>query len=121
MKVKLKIHRDDTVKVIAGKNKGRIGKVVAVMPQEQRVIVEGVNLVKRHVKPQQDRPGTIIEKEASIAISNVALWDSLRGVTGEGCVGEALTRQVPARLQHNGSCGRWLTIRSWSPGSVEMR
>lgn len=81
MKVKLKIHRDDTVKVIAGKNKGRIGKVVAVMPQEQRVIVEGVNLVKRHVKPQQDRPGTIIEKEASIAISNVALWDSLRGVT----------------------------------------
>ena len=81
MKVKLKIHRDDTVKVIAGKNKGRIGKVVAVMPQEQRVLVEGINLVKRHVKPQQDRAGSIIEKEAPIAISNVALWDAQRGET----------------------------------------
>jgi large subunit ribosomal protein L24 len=79
MKNKLKIHRDDVVVVIAGKHKGRTGKVVRVLPQEGRVVVEGVALVKRHVKPQQDRAGTIIEKEAAIHISNVALWDAATG------------------------------------------
>ena len=77
MKNKLKIRRDDVVVVIAGKHKGRTGKVVRVLPQEGRVVVEGVALVKRHVKPQQDRAGTIIEKEAAIHISNVALWDAV--------------------------------------------
>lgn len=75
-KNKLKIRRDDTVVVIAGKHKGRVGKVVRVLPNEGRVVVEGVALVKRHLKPQQDRAGSIIEKEAPIHISNVALWNA---------------------------------------------
>lgn len=75
-KIKLKIRRDDTVVVVAGKDKGRVGKVVRVIPEDGRVVVEGVALVKRHVKPQQDRAGTIIEKERPIHISNVALWNA---------------------------------------------
>jgi large subunit ribosomal protein L24 len=78
-KVKLKIRRNDTVMVIAGKHKGRTGKVIEVFPTEGRVVVEGIALVKRHVKPQQDRPGSIIEKERPIHISNVALWDAAEG------------------------------------------
>lgn len=78
-KNKLKIRRDDQVVVIAGKHKGRTGKVLEVLPQEGRVVVEGVALVKKHVKAQQDRPGSIIQKEAAIHISNVALWDAAAG------------------------------------------
>jgi len=74
MKAKLKIKRDDTVIVITGKHKGRVGKVVRVLPIEGRVVVEGVNRVKRHVKAQGDQPGTITEKEAPIHVSNVALY-----------------------------------------------
>lgn len=72
----MKIKRDDVVVVIAGKNKGRTGRVLRVLPQDDRVVVERVNLVKRQVKPQGDRPGGTIEKEASLHISNVALWNA---------------------------------------------
>lgn len=78
-KNKLKIRRDDMVLVIAGKHKGRTGKVLEVLPQEGRVVVEGVALVKKHIKAQQDRPGSIIQEEAAIHISNVALWDAASG------------------------------------------
>jgi len=70
-----KIKRDDVVVVVAGKNKGRTGRVLRVLPTG-RVIVERVNLVKRQVKPQGERPGGTIEKEASLHISNVALWNA---------------------------------------------
>ena len=76
MKNKLKIHRDDTVVVIAGKFKGRVGKVVRVSPEDGRVVVEGVALQKRHMKAQGDQAGRIIEKERPIHISNVALWNA---------------------------------------------
>lgn len=71
----MKIKRDDTVVVVAGKHKGRTGRVLRVLPDKGRVVVERVNLVKRQVKPQGDRPGGTIEKEASLHISNVALWN----------------------------------------------
>ncbi len=74
MKVKLKIKRDDTVVVIAGKHKGRVGKVVEVFPVEGRVVVEGINRVKRHVKAQGEQAGSIVEKEAPLHVSNVALY-----------------------------------------------
>jgi large subunit ribosomal protein L24 len=74
MKNKLKIKRDDTVVVIAGKHKGKVGKVVRVLPLEGRVVVEGVARVKRHVKPQGENAGQIVEKEAPIHVSNVALF-----------------------------------------------
>ncbi len=79
MKTKLKIHRDDTVVIIAGKFKGRVGKVVRVIPEDGRVVVEGVALQKRHVKAQGDQAGRIVEKERPLAISNVALWNAAEG------------------------------------------
>jgi len=71
--MKVKIKRGDMVKVIAGKDRGREGKVVQVMPKEGRVVVEGMNMVKRHVKAQHTRnqKGGIVEKEAPLHISNV--------------------------------------------------
>jgi large subunit ribosomal protein L24 len=74
-KAQAKIKRDDTVIVIAGKHKGKTGRVLKVLPADRRVVVEKVNLVKRQVKPQGDRPGGTMEKEASLHISNVALYD----------------------------------------------
>ncbi len=74
-----KIKRDDTVIVISGKNKGRTGKVLKVLPAKGRVLVEGVNVVKRHVKATGDNAGRVVEKEASLHISNVSLWNAEDG------------------------------------------
>ena len=69
---KFKIKRGDTVKVIAGDDKGKSGKVLQVIPETERVLVEGVNFVKKHVRPNDANPqGGIVEQEAPIAISNV--------------------------------------------------
>jgi len=73
-KAKCRIRRDDTVIIIAGKKKGTVGRVLKVMPEQGRVVVEGVNRIKRHQKPVGEQPGGIIEREAPIHISNVALW-----------------------------------------------
>jgi len=68
----MNIKRGDTVKVITGRDRGKQGKVVRVMPARQRLLVEGLNLVKRHVKARsQKQKGGIIEKEAGIHVSNV--------------------------------------------------
>ena len=73
----MKIKKGDKVKVITGHYKGTIGEVLAVMPKENKVIVEGVNLMKKHLKPTQANPaGGIIEKEAPIHVSNVMAYDS---------------------------------------------
>lgn len=71
----MNIRRDDNVLVIAGRERGKTGKVRQVLPSESRVIVEGVNIVKRHMKPRSTtaRQAGIIEKEAPLHISNVAL------------------------------------------------
>ena len=75
-----KIRKGDRVQVLAGKDKGRQGEVIKVMPTEGRALVQGVNLVKKHEKPQgMGRPGGIIEKEASIDLSNLALLDPKSG------------------------------------------
>ena len=75
-----KIKKGDTVIVLTGKDKGRQGKVLKVMPKEDRVLVEGVNMVKRHTKPSMSDPqGGVKSKEASIHISNVALRDPKTG------------------------------------------
>lgn len=73
-KAKCRIHSGDTVLVTAGRHKGTRGRVLRVMPTDRKVIVEGVNRVKRHQKPVGDQPGGIIEKEMPIDVSNVALW-----------------------------------------------
>ena len=70
----LKIKKGDTVKIIAGKDKGKEGKVILVDAKSSRVVVEGLNIVKRHSKPSTaNQKGGIISKEAPIHISNVAL------------------------------------------------
>jgi len=70
----MKIRRDDTVLVIAGKDRGKKGKVRQALPKESRVVVEGVNKVKRHTRPRGTvRQAGIIEREAPLHISNVAL------------------------------------------------
>ena len=78
-RAKLRIKRDDTVIVITGKDKGKVGRVLRVMPEDDKVVVEGVRRVKRHQKPTGEQPGTIVEKEAPIHISNVALWNAAEG------------------------------------------
>ncbi len=72
--VKLHIRKNDTVVVIAGKDKGKIGKVLQVFPRKGRAIVEGVNLVKKHMKPSPRSSGGIIEKPAPIHVSNLMLY-----------------------------------------------
>jgi len=72
---KLKIKKGDKVVVITGRDKGKVGEVKKVMPTENRVIVDGVNMIKRHTRPSAGDPGGIVEKEASIHVSNVAYVD----------------------------------------------
>jgi large subunit ribosomal protein L24 len=75
MAQKMKIKKGDQVIVITGKDKGKQGEVVKAMPQESRVVVRGVNMVKKHQKPTPTSAGGITSKETSIHISNVALVD----------------------------------------------
>lgn len=75
MKSKMKVKKGDTVIVIAGKDKGKRGEVLRSIPTDLRVIVQGVNVVKRHTRPAAGQPGGIVEKEASIHVSNVMLVD----------------------------------------------
>jgi large subunit ribosomal protein L24 len=77
---KLHVKKDDKVFVITGKDKGKTGRVIAAYPRENRVLVEGVNMVKKHQKPNQQNPqGGIITQEAPIHVSNVMLIDPKSG------------------------------------------
>ncbi|MGB0838084.1 MAG: 50S ribosomal protein L24 [Flavobacteriaceae bacterium] len=74
---KLKIKSGDTVKVIAGENKGQEGKVTKVVIEKNRAFVEGVNMISKHTKPSAQNPqGGIVKKEASIHISNLMLVEN---------------------------------------------
>ncbi len=76
MAAKMKLKKKDRVIVIAGKDKGKIGEITAVMPKENRVLVSGINMIARHTKASQSNPqGGIVRKEASIHASNVAHLD----------------------------------------------
>ena len=77
---KFKIKTGDEVVVLAGKDKGQKGRILKIIKSKDRVIVEGVNVVKKHVKPSTENPqGGIEEKEAAIHVSNVALVDPKTG------------------------------------------
>jgi large subunit ribosomal protein L24 len=93
----MKIRRDDTVRIIAGKDKGRTGRVLRVDPKKNKVYVEGANIIKRHTRPRTLRDtqraqelGGIVEKEGPIHVSNVMLVDiesnepTRVGITREG-------------------------------------
>jgi len=74
-----KIKKGDKVIVLTGRDKGKTGEVTQVLPKEERVVVSGVNVVKRHQRATQTAPGGIVEKNASIHVSNVALADPKSG------------------------------------------
>jgi large subunit ribosomal protein L24 len=77
---KLHVKKDDTVFVITGKDKGKKGRVIAAYPRQNRVLVEGINMVKKHAKPSQQNPqGGILNQEASLHVSNVMLIDPKSG------------------------------------------
>ncbi|TFH02902.1 MAG: 50S ribosomal protein L24 [Calditrichales bacterium] len=72
----MRIVKNDTVKILTGKYRGKTGKVLKVFPKDNRVVVEGVNIIKRHTKAsQKNAQGGIVEKEAPINVSNVILID----------------------------------------------
>ena len=74
-----KIRSGDQVVVVAGHDKGKVGRVLRVMPDEAKIVVEGVRRVRRHQKPVGDQPGGIVDKELPFDISNVALWSADEG------------------------------------------
>jgi len=80
--IKLKIRKGDLVKVIAGDSKGSQGKIVEIIVDKNRAIVEGANMVSKHTKPNAANPnGGIVKQEAAIHISNLALVDPSTGAT----------------------------------------
>jgi large subunit ribosomal protein L24 len=74
-RIKMKIRKGDNVVVITGRDKGKTGSVLRVFPVENRVLVQGVNMVKRHTRPRPGQTGGIVEKENPIHASNVSLID----------------------------------------------
>jgi large subunit ribosomal protein L24 len=74
MEKRYQIKKGDQVMVVAGKDKGKTGKVLSVNKKKDRLLVEKVNMIKRHVKPTQKAKGGIMEREATIAISNVMIY-----------------------------------------------
>ena len=85
MRTKLKIKKGDTVKVISGADKGKDGKVIEIFTKTNRALVEGVNMVSKHTKPNATHPqGGIVKQEAAIHISNLMLVDAKGNATRVG-------------------------------------
>ncbi len=76
MKNKIKLKKGDEIIVLAGKDKGKKGKIVKVIPEIRKVVVTDINKYKKHQKPGNNEPGGIIEKDMPLHISNVAFYDS---------------------------------------------
>ena len=76
MKNKIKLRKGDEVIVLAGKDKGKKGKIVRIFPDDRKAIVSDINKVKKHQKPGNNEPGGIVEKEMPIQISNLSFFDS---------------------------------------------
>lgn len=75
----MRIKKGDQVIVISGRDKGKTGEVVQAMPKDSKVVVRGINMIKRHTKPTQENAGGIVSKEQPIHVSNVALIDPKSG------------------------------------------
>ena len=81
VRIKMRIKKGDTVQVITGKDKGKTGEVLRTLPYENRLIVQGVNLRTRHVKPTQEgESGRILTEEASLHASNVMVYSTTKNV-----------------------------------------
>ena len=75
MKIKLKLKKGDEVIVLAGKDKGKTGKIIKMIPKQMKAIVSEINKVKKNQKPDNNQPGGIIDKEMPIHISNLSFYD----------------------------------------------
>ena len=83
-RIKMKIRKGDTVQVIAGKDKGKTGEVLQILPYENRVLVKGVNQITKHVKPSQEgETGRIETKETSLHASNVMIYSTKEKVASK--------------------------------------
>lgn len=71
---KIHVKKNDTVIVITGKDKAKTGKVLQILPKKDGVLVEGINIIKRHTRPRGSEVGAIVEKEAAIHVSNVMIY-----------------------------------------------
>jgi len=81
VRIKLRIKKGDTVQVISGKDKGKTGEVLRTLPYENRVVVQGINIRTRHVKPTQEgETGRIVSEEASLHASNVMIYSTAKQV-----------------------------------------
>ena len=81
VRIKMRIKKGDTVQVITGKDKGKTGEVLRTLPYENRLIIQGINLRTRHVKPTQEgETGRIVTEEASVHASNVMIYSSTKNV-----------------------------------------
>ena len=97
-----KIRKDDSVKVVSGNYKGQTGRVIKIVNKNNRAIVEGINKVKKHIRPSQDNPqGGIIEKEMSIHISNLMLLNKNKPVK----VGFKIDEKTNKKVRFNKSNG----------------
>ena len=76
MNIKIKLKKGDDVIVLTGKDKGKTGKIVKVLPKQMKAIVSEINKVKKNQKPDNDQPGGIIEKEMPMHISNLSFYDA---------------------------------------------
>jgi large subunit ribosomal protein L24 len=100
---KLKIKKNDTVKVIAGEDKGQQGRVLRVLVEKDRAIVEGINLVSKHSKPTSANPqGGIVKREASIHISNLMLVDA-KGIATR--IGKKLDEKTSKMVRYSKKTG----------------
>lgn len=101
----MKLHTGDTVVVITGKDKGKTGKILRVLSEQGRLVVEGVNMRTRHVRKTRERPGQIIRYEASFHVSNVMLLDS--------------KTKKPARVGYQIKDGKKIRISKRSGDTIE--
>tara|TARA_B000000475_G_C15613396_1_gene289976 strand:+ start:6 stop:317 length:312 start_codon:yes stop_codon:yes gene_type:complete len=97
-----KIRKDDSVKVVSGNYKGQTGRVIKVVNKKNRAIVEGINKVKKHIRPSQENPqGGIVEKEMSIHMSNLMLMNKNKPVK----VGFKIDEKTNKKVRFNKSNG----------------
>ena len=100
MRHKLNIKKGDIVKVLAGESKGQQGKVLKVLVDDYKAIVEGINLISKHTKPNAKSPqGGIVKKEASIHLSNLMVLDSSNKPTRVGRKIDEKTRRIDERVR----------------------
>jgi large subunit ribosomal protein L24 len=97
MNYKIKLKKGDLVVVLAGKYKGKTGKITATLPTENKVLIDGINMIKRHVKPNKEHPqGAIVEENRPIWVSKVAIVEP--------------TTKKPSRIGYKVSQGKKLRI-----------